>query len=389
MARSRPAKVAKTTKLLDNKELRKQFPSYINCQVLADDLEERLRLPSRCIDLNYKLGGGLCYGTWTELAGYESTGKSLLAMDFGYVAQQLGGVLIWADAERAFDFKWGQKNGLDLSRIEIYRGEDIEGISDWSKAMMVHWRSKLTNNEPIVLVIDTIAALETKDNLATDEKNTKAEMGNRAKAIYRYYRKRNRFLDDLGVVGIVINQVRKKVGATMFEAAETMPGGDATKFYASVRLMLHRSKQVKGFVNTKGKWTDSIDKGEKVGQSIILEISKNKTAPPAGRFKTEVYFIEGKYDYVGYSKYAGLPDILLKLGTLKKQGSRWYYKDEMICNGEDNLVPLLHEKPKLRGRIIRSSGIATISKFRERLESITKNLYPLKGVKMTDDDEDE
>jgi len=373
----------------DLSKIRKKYPSYINAETFYQDMGSRLRLPNRIMGLNYQTGGGIVYGTIVEIAGYESTGKSLIAKDYAYAAQQLGGMVLWVDAERCFDFLWAEQNGLDRNKIELLRTEEIEVISDWVRDMILYWRAKLTNNEPILLVCDSIAALETADNIKADAIGGKAEMGNRAKAIYQFYRRRNNLIDKYGVCVAMINQVRKKVGATLYEAAETMPGGDSTKFYASFRIMLNRSKQVKGYKSRDGKWNDSIDKGVKIGQNIIVEVLKNKTAPPRPKFKTEVYFLPDKYDYVGYNKYAGIKEMGEYMGIITSKGSRYYYKDEQICNGEKNFIDALHEKSKLRRRIIKALGINTISNFQERLESIGKNLYPVKAKKSEDEGEDE
>lgn len=373
----------------DLSKIRKKYPSYINAEVFHQDMGTRLRLPNRIMGLNYQTGGGIVYGTIVEIAGYESTGKSLIAKDYAYAAQQLGGIVLWVDAERIFDFDWAEQNGLDISKIELLRSEEIEIMSDWVRDMILYWRSKLTNNEPILLVCDSIAALETVDNIKADAIGGKAEMGNRAKAIYQFYRRRNNLIDKYGVCVAMINQVRKKVGATLYEAAETMPGGDSTKFYASFRLMLNKSKQVKGFNNKEGKWTDSIDKGVKIGQNIIVEVLKNKTGPPRPKFKTEVYFLNDKYGYVGYNKYAGIKEMGEYMGLITSKGSRYYFKDEQICNGEKNFNDALHTKSKLRRKIIEALGINTISKFQVKLDSIGKNLYPVKAKKTEDENEDE
>ena len=198
-------------------ELKRKYPG----SGLASDIsvipEDALWLPSRSIYLNYTMGGGIQYGRICEIFGGESSGKSLVAMDFGYSAQFLGGVLLWNDAEQSFDPQWAQTNGLDLTRTYVYNETSIERISDWAADMAITMRSKLVNNEPIVIVTDSIAALDCEDNINSTQTNGKAEMGNRAKAIYRFLRTRNQLFSELGIVYIFINQLRKKVGATMFE----------------------------------------------------------------------------------------------------------------------------------------------------------------------------
>src|SRR5690606_7362946 len=139
-----------------------------------------------------------------------------------------------------------------------YDSNDIEGFSDWCRDTILMYRSKLVKNEPILLVLDSIAALECLENLNKDQLDGKAEMGNRAKAIYRFFRYRANFFKQMGVCVILINQVRKKLGASMFENAETTPGGDSTKFYASYRIGLNSGKQIKGKL-VNGEFKDKSD----------------------------------------------------------------------------------------------------------------------------------
>lgn len=357
-----------------------------NAQVLAEDFKDRLRIPSRCLWLNYQTGGGLCYGTITEVIGYESTGKTLLAKDFAVVTQQMGGIVLWDDAERAFDMNWAEANGLDLNRIILLSSNEIETFGDWAKDMSIHYRSILTNNEPILLVTDSIAALETLANLENDMTSEKAQMGNRAKAIYNFYRKRNDLLTNLGITTIMINQVRKKVGASLYEASETTPGGDSTKFYASIRIMLHAGKQIKGLMKND-KFIESSDKGIKMGRNVYVEILKNKTAAPRGRVKTEVYFLSDRYGYFGYNRYEWLRELLLEAEIVEQRGSRFYLGEEIICNGKDNFTPMLHSKPKLRKKLVNRLNLNTPMKFKERLESLNKNLYPVKAKASKDEAE--
>jgi recombination protein RecA len=355
-------------KVLSIDKIRKKYKSG-NASAIILPKEKTLALPSRNLALNHLLGSGLVYGKILELIGYESTGKTLMALDFAYAAQILGGVVLWNDAEGSWANHWAQANGIDPDNVELYPDSDIEGLSDWIRDMIILKRSELKNNEPILLVVDSLAALDKLENIDSDQSTTKAEMGNRAKAIYLMYRKRNKFFIKYGVVVIVINQVREKVGASMFESAETTPGGAATKFYASYRITLVRSKAIKAKI--KGK-------EQRVGQNVTMQTRKNKVAPPRDSVYTQVYFIKEYTGYTGYSRYHGLPDILEAEGIVKKKGSRYYYKDKMIANGEDNFLKLLVDNEDLRKKLIKRSSVNTISKTREMLESIKENLYPVK-----------
>jgi recombination protein RecA len=365
-----------TLKLLSDSALRKKYPNSARADVLLPD-EKFIWLPSRSVSLNWQLGGGIPYGRIVEIFGYESTGKSLLATDFAAVAQSLGGVVLWGDAEGTFNPHWALQNGLDPSKVEIYDSNDVEGYSDWHRDMIIHYRSKLVKNEPIVLVLDSIAALDCLQNLNESQVESKAEMGNRAKAIYKMYRYRNHFYKTMGVTVIMINQVRRKLNASMFENAETTPGGDSTKFYASQRIGIQAGKQIKG-LQVAGKYQDS-DKGIKIGRTVYIQVIKNKIAPPKNSLKTEVYFMPTKSGYTGFSRYHGLPEILELEGVLKKKkGSGYFYKDKMIARGEDSLLLKLMENDKMRKAFIAKAGINTVSKTRDKLNSITHNLFPVK-----------
>ena len=349
--------------------------------VLPDD---SLWIPSRNIYLNYTMGGGIPYGKICEIFGGESSGKSLVAMDFAYAAQYLGGIVLWNDAEQSFDPNWAMQNGLDLSRIIIYNQTSIEKISDWAADVVTTWRSKLTNNEPILLVTDSTAALDCEANINSVQTDAKAEMGNRAKAIYKYLRIRNQLFAELGITLIFINQLRKKVGVTMFEDPDTTPGGDAMKFYASQRLAFFQKKQI-----TEGNKDNKIW----IGNEVSVRMKKNKVAPPRPTFTTEIYFA-AESDKVGFSKYHNLALLMEKTGvvTRKTGSSSYYYRDELIARGEDALQKLLEEDEALRKKFLRKSGVNTLSKAKSRLDKLTEqgvNRYPVKARATKEEEDDE
>lgn len=197
------------------RDIQKKFPGqYIASQV---DESKMPWLPSRCLALNKVMGGGIPFGKILELFGEESSGKTLLAYDFAYCAQYLDGIVLWVDAEQSFTNAWAEANGLDLSKVVVYRDTSIEKISDWIAMQALYWRSQLTHNEPILLVLDSISALDTDNNINSEMDNASADMGNRAKAIYKYFRIRNEMLYSLGITQVYINQLRKNLKAGMFE----------------------------------------------------------------------------------------------------------------------------------------------------------------------------
>lgn len=364
-------------KLKTKAALRKKYSGSGSAKDIIIAGDKMLWLPSRFLALNDLLGGGVPFGKILEIYGEESSGKSLLAFDFAYCTQALGGVVLWADAEFAFTYDWAIANGLDLERVELYQEKAIELIADWSLDMALAYRSELPNNEPILLVVDSIAALDCLANMNSSQVDSKAEMGNRAKAIDRMLRLRNGAWDKLGVTVILINQVRAKIGAGLFEDPETTPGGRATKFYASQRLGVYGGKQIKGTVNGKE---------DRVGRVSSIRVKKNKVAPPKPTIKAaEVYFHPGFKEPVGFQRYFGLADVLERKGVLerKKGSSRYYYKDKMVANGEKALLKLIKEDDKFRAKMIRRAGINTISQTRSRMAEMG-NLYDISNITQSD-----
>lgn len=360
------------TKIPDRKSLTKKYGS--NSGIASDILvegEDSLWLPSRFITLNHVMGGGIPYGRIIELFGEESSGKSLLALDFAYAAQRLGGMVCYLDAEQSFSAHWAKQNGLKLDQLEIYSETSVEKISDWWRDMAIYYRDQLTNNEPILFIIDSMAALDCEDNINSDQLDAKAEMGNRAKAIYKMFRTRNQLMAELGITTICINQLRKKVGAGQFEDPDTTPGGKALAFFASIRLGLYRGRQLKEKIN-------GVD--TRVGSHTSIRTIKNKVAPAGDTIsKAKVYFNPRTKRKMGFYRYFGLGDTLTETGVItRKKGSAFYkYNEKTLAQGEDNLIELISKDADIRKELIESSGINTISKTKKQISNINQNLYPV------------
>jgi recombination protein RecA len=347
----------------------KKFPDSGLASTVLVPADDYIWLPCKSPVINFMLGGGIPYGKMVEFLGEESSGKSLLAYDFMRSAQKLGGMGILIDAEFAFEERWAKVNGLDLTKIHIYQENEIESISDFIAESVQHYRFQLKQNQPIVLIIDSLAALDTKLNMDTTAADAKAEMGNRAKAIYRMVRVNNALLSKLGIVTIVINQLRDKVGAnSMFESNETSPGGKAMRFYAAQRIGLYVGAQL-----TEGTGENK----RRVGNSVSFRIKKNKVAPPRATYKTEVIFDES-YGETGFSKYLGLRPILLDLGTIEKQGNAYFFDGQKIAGGKDEFDEVMVSDKELRQDLLHEAGINTLSSTKAKLEKLTKlngNLY--------------
>ena len=187
-------------------EMAKKYGSMIKLASEVTDTD--LYIPSTFFALNYLFGKGIPYGKIVEIAGEESSGKSLVAYNFAYATQQLGGHVIWVDAEQSWMNSWAEINGVDPARVTIVNDTRIEYIADVVADLAIYLRSQLTHNEPILLVIDSIAATDCTDNIDAKMVDGKAEMGGRAKALYKYFRIRSELFYKLGVTQIYINQLR-------------------------------------------------------------------------------------------------------------------------------------------------------------------------------------
>lgn len=361
--------------LLKEGILRRRYPDSGLASKISMSDEDSIWLPSRILPLNRQTGGGLMYGKIMEIFGEESTGKTLLAMDFAVVAQQLGGIVLWNDAECSFNAKWAVKNGLDLSKIELLKDEnEIETISDWIADMAAYYRSKLIRNEPILLIGDSIAVWETRLNMEAADTDSGEDMGRRSKKIYQMLRKRRKILSKYGVCSIFVNQVRKKVGASKFEDPDTTPGGMAMRFFADIRIGLYRGKKI-------------VNKNEdKVGQKVYVRTKKNKLAPPGESTEANVYFRKHK-GVIGYDKYFFLPETLIDLGIITRKAARFYLGDEQLAYGDAPFLKLLANNNELRKKLVKLSTINTLSITREKINSIGKNLYPVKAKKDKDAEE--
>lgn len=369
----------KKIKIPTLREIQKKFPS----QYIAGEVDESKRpwLPTRFLAFNKVTGGGCPFGKIIELFGEESSGKSLMAYDFAYCCQYLGGMVLWVDAEQSFTNSWAEKNGLDLNKIVVYRSTSIEAISDWVANMALYWRNQLTHNEPILLVLDSISALDTDINLNSEMLNASADMGNRAKAIYKYFRIRNEMLYSLGITQVYINQLRKNLKAGMFENPDTTPGGKALAFYASIRIGLYGGKQITKKIKGKER---------KIGRVTSIRTIKNKVATPGPTLKGTPLYNNAKYvDSIGFDRLHFLDEILIEEEIIEKSKSGTYsFKGKTLCRGAEKFADLLKEDDNLRRKLIRKAGINTLGSTKKLLESISENLYPIDGINSDEYDDD-
>lgn len=350
-------------------ELAKRYGDMI---ITASDTKENgLWLPSTFFMLNYTFGGGIPFGKILEVAGEESSGKSLIAYNFAYATQQLGGHVIWVDAEQAWMNSWAQENGLDPAGVTVIRDTRIENIADALADLTIYWRSQLTHNEPILLVVDSIAAMDCADNIDSKMVDGKSEMGGRAKALYKFFRIRSELFYRLGITQIYINQLRTALNVGFGKDNTTTTGGAALKFYASIRAAFYAGKGIT--VKYRGK-------ERKAGKLVTIRLIKNKVAPPRPTIsKTPVYF-NPKYHEVGFDRYFGLEDVFVENEIIEKSsGGIYKYKGKQLCRGEEKFQKLLEEDDILRRRLLKAASINTISTTKKKLASLTENFYPIDG----------
>ena len=271
------------------------------------------------IGLDMALGvGGLPKGRVVEIYGPESSGKTTIATHIIAEAQKKGGMCAIIDAEHAFDSAYAQKLGVDIDNLLISQpdyGEQGLEIAD---------RLILSGALDIV-VIDSVAALVPKGELEGEMGDSK--MGLQARLMSQALRKLTATISKTNTICIFINQLREKIGV-MFGNPETTTGGNALKFYASVRLDIRRMAQIK-------------DGEEAVGNRVKVKVVKNKVAPPFRAAEFDIVFGEG------ISKTGEIIDMGVELGIVQKSGSWFSYGTDRLGQGRDTVKQLLHDNPEL------------------------------------------
>lgn len=349
-------------------EILRKYGSSLQIKASNSD-HYHLWIPSTFFALNYQMGGGIPYGKIMEIMGEESSGKSLIAYNFAYATQQLGGQVIWIDAEQAWMNSWAEENGLDLEKVTVLNDTRIETISDAIADLAIYYRSKLTHNEPILIVIDSIAALDSLEAIDSKMADGKAEMGNRAKQIYKMFRIRNELFYRLGVSMICINQLRTKLGAGFGQDPNTTPGGAALKFYASIRLAFFSGKTLK--IKQKGK-------ERRAGKYVTVQMKKNKVSPPRETISKAPIYFNPKFHTVGFDRYYWLEESLEDAGVIEKRpGGSYFYNGEKLCRGEDAFHKLLEEDKDLRKKLLKAASINTIGTTKKQLKNHETNLFPV------------
>ena len=287
---------------------------------LGDEKVENVDvIPSGSLGLDIALGvGGYPRGRIIEIFGPESSGKTTLALHAMAEAQKTGGIAAFIDAEHAFDRFYAEKLGVDVDNLFISQpdnGEQALSIAD-----------QLISSAAVdIIVIDSVAALTPKAEIEGEMGDNK--VGLQARLMSQALRKMTSTISKTNTTCIFINQLREKIGV-MFGNPETTTGGNALKFYASVRIDVRKSQSIK-------------DGDEVIGNLTKVKIVKNKVAPPFRKCEFDILYGEG------ISKHGEILDLAIEKDIIKKSGSWFSYGTSKLAQGRDACVKVLRDNPEL------------------------------------------
>ena len=284
-----------------------------------DKVEDVDVIPTGSIGLNAALGvGGYPKGRIIEIYGPESSGKTTLAIHAIAEAQKAGGIAAFIDAEHAFDRFYAQKLGVDIDNLYISQpdnGEQALEIAD----------NLIRSGAIDIIVIDSVAALTPKAEIEGEMGDNK--VGLQARLMSQALRKLTSSISKTKTTCIFINQLREKIGI-MFGNPETTTGGNALKFYSSVRLDIRKGQAIKDGDNV-------------LGNTVKVKVVKNKVAPPFRKAEFDIMFGEG------ISRTGEIIDLGAELGIIKKSGSWFSYENQKLAQGRDAAKKLLADNPEL------------------------------------------
>ncbi|MBR4403157.1 MAG: recombinase RecA [Flavobacteriales bacterium] len=279
-------------------------------------------IPTGSLGLDLALGvGGYPRGRIIEIYGPESSGKTTLTLHAIAEAQKAGGIAAFIDAEHAFDRFYAEKLGVDVDNLIISQPDNGEQALEIMENLV---RSGAID----IIVVDSVAALTPKSEIEGDMGDSK--MGLHARLMSQALRKITGTISKTKCVAVFINQLREKIGV-MFGNPETTTGGNALKFYASVRIDIRRGEKIKG----EGKGDNVI------GNRTRVKVVKNKVAPPFRSAEFDVLYGEG------ISRVGELLDMAVDMDIVKKSGSWFSYNDSKLGQGRDAVLGIIRDTPEL------------------------------------------
>jgi recombination protein RecA len=340
---------------------------------LGDEVIEKVDvIPSGSIGLNTALGvGGYPKGRIIEIYGPESSGKTTLALHAIAEAQKAGGIAAMIDAEHAFDRFYAEKLGVDVTNLLISQPDNGEQALEIADQLI---RSSAID----ILVVDSVAALTPKSEIEGDMGDR--NMGLQARLMSQAMRKLTGTIARTNTVCIFINQLREKIGV-MFGPSETTTGGNALKFYASVRIDIRPGNAIKDGDNILGKHAK-------------VKIVKNKVAPPFKRCEFDIMFGEG------ISRASEIIDLGVELGIVQKSGAWFSYNGSKLAQGRDAAKGVIDDNPELadeleakimealsanHGAESKSAKIAPKSAAAPKAEALADDAEELDDVQLDED----
>ncbi|MBL8015369.1 MAG: recombinase RecA [Candidatus Doudnabacteria bacterium] len=315
-------------------QITKQFGEGSIMKFMDKEVKKMDVIPTGALSLDIALGvGGVPRGRIIEIYGPESSGKTSLCLHIASQAQKAGGTVAFIDAEHAFDPSYARTIGVNLEDLLISQ-------PDYGEQALEILETLVRSGAVDLVIVDSVAALTPKAEIEGEMGDS--HMGLQARLMSQALRKITGIVGKTNTTVIFINQLRMKIGV-MFGNPETTTGGNALKFYASVRMDIRRTEKI-------GSGDDLI------GHVVRVKVVKNKVAPP---------FREATFDMIngqGIDGTSSVIDAALKFGIIDKAGAWFKYKDENLGQGREGVKELLEKDPKLKQQIVsevkEKSGIA-------------------------------
>ncbi len=313
------------TSSVDNaiNQIQRQFGKGSIMRLGTQEMERIPVIPTGALSLDIALGvGGLPKGRVTEIYGPESSGKTTLALHAVAEAQKKGGTAAFIDAEHALDTNYAERLGVDIDNLLVSQPDFGEQALDIAEIL-------IRSGGIDIIVIDSVAALVPRAEI--DGNAGDSHVGLQARLMSQAMRKFTGVLNRSNTVLVFINQIRMKIGV-MFGNPETTTGGNALKFYSSLRLDIRRIGQLK-------------DGQEVIGNRTKVKVVKNKVAPPFKIAEFDIIYGEG------ISKVGDMLDLAVEMDIVDKSGSWYSYQDERIGQGRENAKRFLKDHPEMTSEI--------------------------------------